>query len=648
MSGRANLKPVQAALLNIVDAPSDDFDPPRDRFGDGPPPKTMPEGCPVVPVGTEDNVYYFLTALGELRGLTADKVANKHIVGMFAPESDFLFQHWPRKKLVARTDPDGNPVVDENGDEVMEMRITGWRPDDVSIQLMDVAAARGVWNAREKVRGRGAWRGSDGGLILHTGNHVLIGGRWQKPGMYDGMVYPTAPPIPKPASGDDAHASGPVLAPKLTGMLRARGVAIAEDVTPAQLLYQFLKTWNWERPSVDPVLLLGWIAGAMMGGALDYRPLAWITGGAKTGKSTLQKVIGLLFGGGILQSSEASEAGVRQVLGQQSLPVGLDETEATEDNRKLNALVKLARLAATSQGNILRGGQDHKGHEFRATSCFLFSSILVPPMPPQDASRIAMLRLDALPAGSRKPQVDDREIEAIGVWLRRRLADGWPRWPAVLEEFTDGLIDAGKHDNRGADQFGTLLAGFYILTDEGIPDIDLTAAWGDKLKVSELAETADQENEGDQCIRHLSTSMVQLPGHGASKLVAEWVLQASQPMPPPSDLAGQGEVKDRRAQADRMLARIGLKVVGRDTPGQAECYLAVAVKFDSLGRQFEGTRWQSGVWAQALRYIAGAKANQNTRIAGRQTKAVHVPIGAVVTRDEDEDEAVIDAAADQF
>ena len=125
---------------------------------------------------------------------------------------------------------------------------------------------------------------------------------------------------------------------------------------------------------IDARLLLGWIGSAMMGAYLNYRPLAWITGDSKTGKSTLQELLGWVLGGALLQSPDASEAAVRQVLGQQSLPVAIDEAEAEEDNRKLLALVKLARIAASASGDIMRGGQDHQGHQFQAKTCFLFSS----------------------------------------------------------------------------------------------------------------------------------------------------------------------------------------------------------------------------------------------------------------------------------
>jgi hypothetical protein len=636
--------PSVADCLAAPFAPIDSYDPANDADhhgggGWGRPPKAMPEACPVIPVGTEDGVFYFLTALGELRGLTCDKVANKHIVGMFAPDSDYLMQEWPRKKLVKTKDDAGN--------EVEEWIVTGWRNDDVAMLLMDVAAAKGVWNAREKVRGRGAWKGDDGGLILHSGNHVMIGGAWHRPGMYDDMVYPTAPAIPKPAADPDM--TGEQIAPKLVHSLRARGVAIAENASPARVLLELIKTWNWARPMIDPMLLLGWNGAAVYGGALDYRPLSWITGDKATGKSALQKLIGWLHDGGILQSPDASEAAVRQVLGQQSLPVGIDEAEAEKDNRKILALVKLARLAATSQGNIMRGGQDHKGHEFQATSCFLFSSILVPPIPPQDKSRLAVLELGELPAGAREPAMDKREINALGAAMRRRLADRWVQWPGVLEAYKDALIDFGKHGGRVSDQFGALLAAAHILLEDDLPEDEALAQWGQLLAVDQLAETSDDSDEATRCIHHMASSLVQLAGHGTPRQVAEWILQATEPlgvgMAQPGTVE-HGEAMERRRKAGDMLAKIGMRIVTgkakaggsaddkrpRPTPGRD--YLAVAVSGQGLAKLFENSNWNDGVWTQALGRIKGAIKNETQRIAGMASKCTLVPIDAFLMRED--------------
>src|SRR5690606_17311575 len=114
----------------------------------------------------------------------------------------------------------------------------------------------------------------------------------------------------------------------------------------------------------------------MLGGALKWRPHVWVTGSTATGKSTLHELLELLFDGGALHTADATEAGLRQILGQQTLPVFFDELEANEDNRRARAIIGLARLAS-SGADMHRGGQDHHGHEFTARSCFLFSSILI-------------------------------------------------------------------------------------------------------------------------------------------------------------------------------------------------------------------------------------------------------------------------------
>lgn len=651
-----NLRKVKQALENAAEPPADAWAedtaapgirgnentaPDNKGDGDGPRvPLVMPKDCPVVPVGTEGGVFYFLTALGELRDLTCDKVANKHIVGMFAPSSQYLIDTWPRKKKVQVKDP-------ETGEMTEDWIVTGWRNDDVAMLLMDVAAKKGVWNARERVRGRGAWVDEDGTLILHCGGHILYGGAWRRPGMYGDMVYPTAPPMPRPAS--KAGQTALEIAPNLVEVLRARGTRIADDATPAYVLWQLLKTWNWGRPTIDPILLLGWQGAAMLGGALNYRPLAWITGDAATGKSSLQKLIGWLHQGGILQSPDASEAGVRQVLGQQSLPVGIDEAEpdAEGDSRKMLALVKLARLAATSQGNILRGGNDHRGHEFQATSCFLFSSILVPPISPADRSRLAVLELGTLPAGAREPKMIEREIAAIGAALRRRMVDRWRQWPKILEAYKDALIDYGGHGGRISDQFGTLLAAAHVMLNDEAPDDEDLMQWGELLRLDRLAEASDNADEASRCVQHLGTSLVQLAGHGTPRMVSDWLLQATEPTRG-AGIADDDEIRERRRSAGNMLAKIGMRIVvgraregaddGRPRPVPGREYVAIAHAHQGLARLFADSRWAAGVWAQAIKRVNGAIAGDKQRIGGLNVRCTLVPVDMIVSREDEAEE----------
>ncbi|MEA3053544.1 MAG: hypothetical protein QOG72_2447 [Sphingomonadales bacterium] len=608
MSERQHLAAVREVLDNAYEPPADAFAdfPPHDGDGYGGAERetpgdgriSMPPGCPVEPLGTADNIFFFLTALGELRALAADKVANKHIVGMFVPYDKYLEETWPRMTQDAKT---GAWTAVPNS----------WKADDTSKHLMRVAAARGVMDVRQMVRGRGAWRDEDGRLILHCGNHVLYLGMWRKPGRYDGFVYPTAPALGRPA-------------PEPAGT----GAAVE--------LLAWLKTWNWARPTIDPMLALGWIAIARLGGAIDWRPLIWITGGAQTGKSTLMDLIKALFDGGLLKLGSATEAAVRQLLGQDTLPVLLDEAENEEDDRKMVAIIQLARIAASGD-DIGKGGQDHKGVRFTARSCFVFSSILVPGLQPQDKSRFALLELGPLPAGQRAPKISAAEKRTMAAALTRRMVDQWGRWDRTLEAFRDALIDFGGHRNRGADVFGTLLAAAHLAIEDDAPHHEELAMWGHMLAADRLAEMRDADGDDRRCLNLLATSLVQLSGHGQSRSVADWVDQAVR----------QTSDGDDQARARRELAKIGLGFfVGgirkrsaedesdRPQPVPGRCYLVVANANQGLGKLFAETQWKgrpgaSGGWVQSLKRIPGAIANERQRIGGITTACTLVPVEAV-------------------
>jgi hypothetical protein len=154
-------------------------------------------------------------------------------------------------------------------------------PEEVAFGLMQGAAQKGVWDPRTKVRGAGAWKAKNGALILHCGDRVfqypIDGGKpsIHSPGFVGDHVYPGASSVPRPSEERE-------------GCTRESGAAWR--------LYGILKTWNWARPDLDPLLMLGWICAAMIGGSLKFRPMIWISGEFGTGKSSLQDLIKWLMG----------------------------------------------------------------------------------------------------------------------------------------------------------------------------------------------------------------------------------------------------------------------------------------------------------------------------------------------------------------
>jgi hypothetical protein len=114
-----------------------------------------------------------------------------HIQSLFGRRSGLVHTFWPR---FGKPDDDGEPTV------------TGWKPEVAAEILQAACAHAGLFDPQGKVRGRGAWRGPNGELIIHHGDKVYRSGSfagfaWEEPDLIDGYVYPTAPAMPRPDIG---------------------------------------------------------------------------------------------------------------------------------------------------------------------------------------------------------------------------------------------------------------------------------------------------------------------------------------------------------------------------------------------------------------------------------------------------------------
>ena len=537
---------------------------------DTPPPFLDPR-CPVRPIGLNGDVCYYLDQLGQLRELKARDHSRLNIMQMFGRKKDLLYEFWPRRTQEKSTG---------------EWITTGWKPELAAECFFADCALKGVWSAEEKVRGAGAWSGPNGELVLHCGDVLLsvpaaIGAAVveQVPGMLEGLVYPTAAPGQKPDAM--AQAAGPG--------------------GPGGELLALLETWNWRRPGLDAHLLLGWIGAAMLGGALDWRVVAWITGGKATGKSTLSNAIKWLMGDhGMIQSSDSSAAGIRQVTKYASRPVALDEAEAEEDNRKMQGLIKLARDAASGSISI-RGGQDHQAAAFTVRSCFLFSSILIPPLLGQDRSRIAVLELDRIEASGKAKSLalTPRKMEELGARVLRRLVQNWWRFAATVDAYRQAMARAG-HSARGQDLFGTLLACADCLLADELPGDAVLAGWESKLSAATLAEIEGDVSDENACLAYLLSSQIDNVRDRSRQTIGRYIEMAVGTGP----IFGGDLDLDRREVANRTLMDYGLKVVFHDHKE----WLAIANMHRGLAKIFEATQWAArpgatGVWVQAIRRL---------------------------------------------
>lgn len=538
---------------------------------------TLPSGCPVEPLGLKDDLYFYLDAHGQFRQLKSDRHTRLNVFGLFGGEhSKWL------KDNYGRYDNDGN--------------LKGIEEHKIAYDLISEAGRKGVYNPTGKLRGPGCWLDGDWHLIVHCGDVVLVNGRAHRPGRIGDYVYPASEPTRRPlqswaSDGGDG---------------------------PGSILKAQLETWNWVQPQISPTLLLGWTVAAIAGGALDWRPLVWITGDAGTGKSTLlDHVLEPVFGGGLVHASDATAAGIWQKIQYASLPIAVDEAEARGDPRQLDRVIELARQAA-SGGLVLRGGGDHTSTEFNARSCFLFSSINKPPLQPQDQSRIAVLELKSLAPGD-EPVFNAQELATIGDGLRRRLIDCWPRFNELLAVWRGAMKEAG-HGARGADVYGTLLACADLAQHDDPPTADDLDQWKEWLDSKALAARFDIQPDYRLCAnRLLSSHLDGYRGDDAARTFADWIATAKR------QVEGQLQLDHDEAEANAVLVQYGLKVVRR---GET-VYLAVANSHEALNRLFAGTKWQGGVWRQSLGRIDGADL-ANLKFGGYGSRCVLVPLDAIM------------------
>ncbi len=524
----------------------------------------LPPECPVTPLGISGNVCWFLDPIGQVQTLPPPYNRGQ-LLGLFLGQDFYLQWAWPKL---------GNKGV------------AGFAAEEAGPCLLRACAAKGPWKAADRIRGRGCWTDGNDNLVVHVGNEVLVSGRYERPGEYDGRVYP-------------AHA-------KL-----ARPWPAKEELplNAARILRVELRKWNWQRAEVDQHLLLGWLGCAFLGAALPWRPMIFITGDKGTGKSTLQALIKGVLGDWLVQAADATAAGIYQSIGMDCLAVALDELEAEADNKKDAAVLGLARKASSGAA-MLRGSADHNAFEFQARSAFLFSSINAPPLPPQDLSRMGLLRLQKLVPGSVAPALDPTSLGMLGRVLMRQLINQWPRFHDTFNAFAAELGAAGM-DGRGQAQFGTLLTVADMIEHDGWDEARLRfpvetegdlVPWRAILRPEHMHEFEDQTENWLGCVAHLLGVRVEAWRGGSRQTVGQicldWWCKES------GDKGGTGEDIDVTS-ANKALAQAGLRLVARKEGFRPSWFLFVPNQNPLVRELFKDSHWQgaigANVWSGALR-----------------------------------------------
>lgn len=468
-------------------------------------------------------------------------------------------------------------------------------------------AAVGVFCA-DRIRGRGAWW-DEGRAVLHLGDRLIV----------DGTSHSVMAP-PRSAFNYQRLASIDI----------PHGLPPLSDHEGMELL-DIANRFLWEVPA-SGLLMAGWVALAPICGALSWRPHAWLTASAGSGKTALlDRYVGTLLDSLALWPEGATtEAFIRQTLNCDALPVVFDEAESNEkaDRDRIQNILTLARVASSSgRGVIGKGGADGAAQRFTIRSMFLLCSISTALKQGADQSRFAQLTLRN-PNNLPKPQrvahwtALDRDLTAfvtaeVGHRLLLRSVSLIPVIRDSVAVFRRAAADRFDSQRQG-DQYGTLLAGAWSLYSSVVPTEAQAFDLIDSNDWEAYREATEQPDE-IRCIQLILQHQVRVEGDRGNayhRAVGELVDLAN-----PASTTTSLEISAGAAAAH--LGRIGLRVDGDR--------LLVSNTAQGIRKILNDTAWAHS-WPTVLSRIAGSAKTPVVRFhngPGGVSRAAALPLASL-------------------
>lgn len=477
--------------------------------------------------------------------------------------------------------------------------------DAAAARMMSECHRAGLFNP-DNIRGRGAWY-DEGKVVIHLGDRLVIDGVeadiMTRPGRF---IYEL---------GHALHGPG--------------DTPMTDDETAH--IYDTCRMFSWENPlSAD--YLMGWIALAPICGALKWRPHVWLTGPQGAGKSTIENHFVAPLLGNMKQSVQgnSTEAGIRQTLKYDALPVLIDEAEQENENTRQRgeAIIQMIRQASSeTDAKTLKGGVAGQSASYHIRSMFLLGSIGTSIRQAADQARITKLTLYK---NSERWREIKQRLDSVTPEDSRRLICRLIQLIPVIRQNTDLLADRIRRETgsqRIGDQYGAFLAGSEAMKHTRRLTNEEADALIDTHRQELVDHQSDTVQDEVQCLDHLMQSMVRLErdsGPALTMAVSELVA-----------IVCHGHAKINQADADITLQRHGLRV---DPIGYT---LRVANSHTQLSKLFQGTRWWHCGWNQFLRRLPGvtvamSSAGKEVSIrfaGGTPTRAIQIPLDLITGDD---------------
>ena len=553
------------------------------------------DACPVTPLGHLAGIFHFLDVRGQKRELSARQLGSRlDLLALFGGDDSWLRARHPKRVQDKGTNETGEPVA--------TWKTVDFKINDAAAALQSSCFAAGLFGEHVVLRRPGVWRDGDGAPAVHCGDEVLIGTDWHKAGKRTGgQIWAAAPPTPRPATPC------------------AAGIAV-------ELQQGLTDLWSW-REAGGPVAILGLIANAYYGAATDWRPAGFVTGDTGGGKSALQRVMRAALP---LHhyDNDTTKAGLEQAIDGRAMAAIIDEAADRADRDSARRLVDLVLSATGEEGTKgSRGTVDGRGRRIEVAGSIIMFSINPPELEPQHLGRFTIVDLRKPEGGAdhrarHRALADFARKHAAALWGRALAA--WDRYNEALALFRAGLAARGCGP-REMDQAGALIAGWWVLTQEGLPDArGVREGIGALDGFVRLAADVAADDRPRRMVHHLMASLVQMHRSTDRETVGRLV-----------EIGFGNDPEQQPHWARELLGRYGIRVIraaeppdhmGRPAPRLGEGDgLWFANQNPELRKLFAGTPFDGDRWRYELIRLESARKSQApVRIGAVSTRAIWV------------------------
>lgn len=477
--------------------------------------------------------------------------------------------------------------------------VGGFELDTAQDWLINESVKARVFNSKW-IRGRGAWLDNKD-VVIHSGENLIVNGKHTDFEQFNSRYI---------------YEIGEDMGFKLTQPLTTK--------QSSQLL-EILDLINWER-DVDAYLLAGWCVVAPMCGALPWRPHIWLTGSAGSGKSWLfEKIVRRILGPSAMAvQGETSEAGLRQMLKHDALPVVFDEAEG-EDRKaqeRMADVLGLMRSSSASDGGIMaKGSSGGRANTYRIRSSFAFASIGIQLTHQSDRTRVTVLSLKKVEKGEdrdkRWKMLQKKYLDVVNDDYCERLRSRTIELlPVILKNAATFSAAAAAElgQQRAGDQIGVLLAGAYSLRSAKEISYKEALNW---IQKRNWDEERNQESSRDELalIQHIlgQITRIEAPNGGVQERTIGELVRVAAGLHHDNVF----DYGNRQTANDRLL-RIGIKVQG--------VFLVIGNSVDAVNKMLINTHWAKN-YNKILMRLEGAIDSDPTRFAsGVKIRATKIPL----------------------